>query len=124
VAATIWGVVKNGCIAPRLPLPEGARVEIRLGDTPLDVPAELRDELEAWQRAGAEALGLVERPFVQVFQLTMDNPEDQDELNRRFRKPGEPAQGAAGMNGRTVRGDSITEAEATQPEDASHARNR
>ncbi len=26
----------------------------------------------------------------QVFELTMDNPEDQDELNRRFRKPGEP----------------------------------
>ena len=27
---------------------------------------------------------------VQVFELTMDNPEDQDELNRRLRKPGEP----------------------------------
>ncbi len=27
---------------------------------------------------------------VQVFELTMDNTEDQDELNRRFRKPGEP----------------------------------
>ena len=25
---------------------------------------------------------------VQVFELTMDNPEDQDELNRRLRKPG------------------------------------
>jgi hypothetical protein len=24
---------------------------------------------------------------VQVFELTMDNPEDQDELNRRLRKP-------------------------------------
>jgi hypothetical protein len=30
---------------------------------------------------------------VQVFELTMDNPEDQDELNRRFRKPGEPNRG-------------------------------
>ena len=29
--------------------------------------------------SGAEA--------VQVFELTMDNPEDQDELNRRLRKP-------------------------------------
>jgi hypothetical protein len=28
---------------------------------------------------------------VQVFELTMDNPEDQDELNRRLRKPGESA---------------------------------
>ncbi len=26
---------------------------------------------------------------VQVFELTMDNPEDQDELNRRLHKPGE-----------------------------------
>jgi hypothetical protein len=26
---------------------------------------------------------------VQVFELTMDNPEDQDELNRLLRKPGE-----------------------------------
>jgi hypothetical protein len=26
---------------------------------------------------------------IQVFELTMDNTEDQDELNRRFRKPGE-----------------------------------
>jgi hypothetical protein len=26
---------------------------------------------------------------VQFFELTMDNPEDQDELNRRLRKPGE-----------------------------------
>ncbi len=27
---------------------------------------------------------------VQVFELTMDNNEDQNELNRRLRKPGEP----------------------------------
>ena len=27
---------------------------------------------------------------VQVFELTMDNPEDQDELNRQLKKPGEP----------------------------------
>jgi hypothetical protein len=27
---------------------------------------------------------------IQVFELTMDNPEDQDELNRRLRKPDEP----------------------------------
>ena len=30
---------------------------------------------------------------VQVFELTMDNPEDQDELNRRLRKPGESDRG-------------------------------
>ena len=27
---------------------------------------------------------------IQVFELTMDNDEDQDELNRLLRKPGEP----------------------------------
>jgi hypothetical protein len=32
-------------------------------------------------------------PGGQVFELTMDNPEDQDELNRRLRKPGEPEYG-------------------------------
>lgn len=32
---------------------------------------------------------------VQVFELTMDNPEDQDELNRRLRKPGESDHGAS-----------------------------
>jgi hypothetical protein len=26
----------------------------------------------------------------QVFEVTMDNDEDQDELNRQYRKPGEP----------------------------------
>ncbi len=36
---------------------------------------------------------------VQVFELTMDNPEDQDELNRRLRKPGESDPGASPKNG-------------------------
>jgi hypothetical protein len=36
---------------------------------------------------------------VQVFELTMDNPEDQAELNRRLRKPGEPDPGASPKNG-------------------------
>ena len=39
---------------------------------------------------------------VQVFELTMDNPEDQDELNRRLRKPGE----RAAKIGRTANGQS------------------
>ena len=46
---------------------------------------------------------------VQVFELTMDNPEDQDELNRQLHKPGEPSNGPSGMNGRKVQGDSTTE---------------
>jgi hypothetical protein len=36
---------------------------------------------------------------IQVFELTMDNPEDQDELNRRLRKPGVSDPGAPPKNG-------------------------
>jgi hypothetical protein len=39
---------------------------------------------------------------VQVFELTMDNPEDQEELNRRLRKPGEPDPGASPKNGQAT----------------------
>ena len=42
-------------------LPEGARVEIRLADAPPAVPPELRAEFEAWDRASANALEVVER---------------------------------------------------------------
>jgi hypothetical protein len=34
---------------------------------------------------------------VQVFALTMDNPEDQDELNRQLKKPAEPNKIKAAM---------------------------
>ena len=56
----IPGVVKNGLVVPGAPLPEGARVEIRLCDTPLDIPPELQEELQAWQHASANALELAE----------------------------------------------------------------
>lgn len=39
---------------------------------------------------------------VQVFELTMDNTEDQDELNRRLRKPGESDPGATSKNGQAT----------------------
>lgn len=42
---------------------------------------------------------------VQVFEVTMDNPEDQDELNRRLRKPGESNQSSMG----TRRSDPVPE---------------
>jgi hypothetical protein len=42
---------------------------------------------------------------VQVFELTMDNLEDQDELNRRLRKPGEPAPIASPKNGQATPGE-------------------
>lgn len=46
---------------------------------------------------------------VQVFELTMDNPEDQDELNHRFHKPSDPARSPPAKIGGTVQGESTTE---------------
>lgn len=43
---------------------------------------------------------------IQVFELTMDNPEDQDELNRKLHKPGETT---PAMSGRSVKDESATE---------------
>jgi hypothetical protein len=60
MAPLVQGVVRNGVIVPRSPLPEGARVEIRICETD-DVPPELRAEFDAWDRASASALELVER---------------------------------------------------------------
>ena len=46
---------------------------------------------------------------VQVFELTMDNPEDQDELNRQLHKPGEPDCSPTAKIGGTAQGESTTE---------------
>jgi hypothetical protein len=48
---------------------------------------------------------------VQVFELTMDNPEDQDELNRRLRKPGEAEPSTAPKNGHADRAEPGAEAD-------------
>jgi hypothetical protein len=48
-------------------------------------------------------------PGGQVFELTMDNPEDQDELNRRMRKPGEPDHSPTATIGRPTPGRSAPE---------------
>lgn len=61
MSATVGGFVKNGVVVPNTPLPEGALVEVHIVGGPGDVPPELQAELAAWQQAGAEALGLVER---------------------------------------------------------------
>ena len=45
----------------------------------------------------------------QVFELTMDNPEDQDELNRRLRKPGEPDCGPTAKVAHPAHGESASE---------------
>ncbi len=45
---------------------------------------------------------------VQVFELTMDNPEDQNDLNRRLQKPGEPNNSPSGVLGRKKDNESAT----------------
>jgi hypothetical protein len=61
MSVVVRGFVKNGVIGPNAPLPEGAFVEVHVISGPIDIPPELQAELEAWQRAGAESLELVER---------------------------------------------------------------
>jgi hypothetical protein len=60
MSTIITGIVTNGVIIPDSPLPEGAFVEIHLHDA-LEIPADLLQELAAWQQASSEALTLVER---------------------------------------------------------------
>ena len=55
------GVVREGRVVPDTPLPEGARVEVRVVGPP-EVPEELREELAAWGRASDRALALAEEP--------------------------------------------------------------
>jgi hypothetical protein len=55
------GEVKNGVIVPNMPLPERAWVRIELIGVPPEMPEGLQEELDAWDRASAEALDLVER---------------------------------------------------------------
>ncbi len=57
--STVQGVVKDGVIVPDAPLPEGARVEIRV--VPLEMPPELQEEFDAWNRASDHALEMFER---------------------------------------------------------------
>ena len=51
---------------------------------------------------------------IQVFELTMDNPEDQDELNRRLQKPGGPDCGPSTKIGRTVQREAAMESAENQ----------
>jgi hypothetical protein len=61
MSVTITGVVKNGVIVPSQALPEGLNVEIHLKDGPPQVSPELQEEFDAWDRASADSLELVER---------------------------------------------------------------
>lgn len=57
----VAGFVKNGVVVPNAPLPEGAFVEVHVIHGPIEVPPELQEEFDAWDRASAQALDLVER---------------------------------------------------------------
>ncbi len=61
MSVTVAGFVKNGVVVPNAPLPEGAFVEVRVIRGPIEVPPELQEELDAWERAGAGTLEMVER---------------------------------------------------------------
>ncbi len=51
---------------------------------------------------------------VQVFELTMNNSENQDELNRRLRRPGEPDPDACPKNGHAASGEATQKEEGEQ----------
>ena len=57
----VAGFVKNGVVVPNAPLPEGAFVEVRVISGPINLPRELQEEFDAWNRASAASLELVER---------------------------------------------------------------
>jgi hypothetical protein len=61
MSTPITGVVTNGVIVPNSPLPEGARVEIHLQPARPEVPPDLQEEFDAWERAGAGTIEMVER---------------------------------------------------------------
>jgi hypothetical protein len=56
---TTWGIVKEGKIIPHQPLPEGVLVQIVLSEGVPEVPPELQEEFEAWERAGASAMDVI-----------------------------------------------------------------
>jgi hypothetical protein len=61
MSTTVTGVVMNGVVVPSSPLPEGAQVEIHLQLNRPEVPPELQDEFDGWERAGAGSVEMVER---------------------------------------------------------------
>jgi hypothetical protein len=61
MSTTVAGIVTNGVVVPDSPLPEGARVEIHLKSGRPEVPPELQEEFDAWERAGAGTIEMVER---------------------------------------------------------------
>jgi hypothetical protein len=61
MSVIVAGFVTNGVVVSNAPLPEGPFVEVHVIHGPIEVPPDLQEEFDAWDRAGAEALELVER---------------------------------------------------------------
>ena len=61
MSMVVAGFVKNGVIVPNAPLPEGAFVEVHVINGPIEVPPELQEEFDAWERAGTGTIEMVER---------------------------------------------------------------
>jgi hypothetical protein len=59
MAIVVMGVVKDGVVVPKAPLPEGALVQITVAGGP-PLPPEIQEEFDAWNRASDKALELVE----------------------------------------------------------------
>lgn len=60
MSTTITRIITNGVVVPNSPLPEGAHVDIHL-HLRHEVPAELQEEFDGWERAGAGTIEMVER---------------------------------------------------------------
>ncbi len=60
MSITIPGTVTNGLVVPSSPLPGRARVEIHLQPNRPEVPPELQEEFDGWERAGAGTVEMVE----------------------------------------------------------------
>jgi hypothetical protein len=61
MSTTITGVVTNGFVVPSSPLPEGTRVEIHPQPARPEVPTELQEEFDGWERGGPGTVEMVER---------------------------------------------------------------
>jgi acyl-CoA reductase-like NAD-dependent aldehyde dehydrogenase len=88
MSITVTGVVRNGVVVPRAPLPEGAQVEIRLSEAPAPVPAarltpaELRRmPREQRQAILAAAAELAEEDYRTDKELTGFEAFSEEELN-------------------------------------------
>ena len=55
------GQVKNGVIVPNMPLPERAWCRIEVQCVLPEMPPELQEEFDAWDRASAQAMETVDR---------------------------------------------------------------